>query len=80
MRLALALAVLAFFALHQDFWYWRSARPLLLGFLPPGLWYHIAYTLAASVLMAVLVRWAWPRGPGGGQGPGAGDEQDARKA
>jgi hypothetical protein len=32
----------------------------LFGFLPPGLWYHAAYTLAVALLMAGLVRWAWP--------------------
>jgi hypothetical protein len=76
-RLALALAVLVFFALHQDVWFWRSAQPLFLGFLPPGLTYHIAYTLAASILMAALVRSAWPeRREGGGDGPRAGEERD----
>ena len=28
--------------------------------LPAGLTYHVAYCLAASVLMALLVRLAWP--------------------
>jgi hypothetical protein len=56
----LVLAVAALYALHQDVWLFRSARPLLLGFLPPGLTYHAFYTLAVAVLMAALVRWAWP--------------------
>lgn len=56
----LALALLAFFALHQDVWFWRDARPLVFGILPVGLAYHAAYTLAVSVLMAVLVRRHWP--------------------
>ena len=56
----LAIALLAFFALHQDFWFWREARPLVFGVLPIGLAWHAAYTLAVSVLMAVLVRWYWP--------------------
>jgi hypothetical protein len=56
----LVLAVAALYALHQDVWLFRIARPLLLGFLPPGLTYHAAYTLAVAVLMAALVRWAWP--------------------
>lgn len=47
-------------ALHQDFWFWREARPLVFGFLPPALWYHVAYCFAASALMAALVKWAWP--------------------
>ena len=48
------------YALHQDVWFWRSARPLVFGFLPIGLFYHAAYTVSISVLMGVLVRTHWP--------------------
>jgi hypothetical protein len=48
-------------AAHQDFWFWRAARPLLFGFLPVGLAYHAFYTLAVSALMTLLCRWAWPK-------------------
>ena len=60
-QIILALAVLVLYALHQDLWFWRTARPLLFGFLPVGLTYHAAYCLAAAALMAALVRFAWPR-------------------
>ena len=50
----------ALYALHQDFWFWREARPLVFGFMPIGLFYHAAYTLAISVLMWLLVRRHWP--------------------
>jgi len=30
------------------------------GFLPIGLFYHAAYTIATSALMFVLVRSYWP--------------------
>jgi len=56
----LTLLVVTLIVLHQDFWFWTSARPLLFGFLPAGLWYHMFYCLAASAMMAALVRWAWP--------------------
>lgn len=56
----IAIVLLAFFALHQDLWFWRDARPLVFGVLPVGLAYHAAYTLAVSALMAVLVRRYWP--------------------
>jgi hypothetical protein len=55
-----ALALLVFFALHQDVWFWREARPLVFGVLPVGLAYHAGYTLAVSAIMAILVRRAWP--------------------
>lgn len=50
----------ALYALHQDFWFWRTAKPIVLGFLPIGLAYHVTYSLAAALLMALLVRYAWP--------------------
>ena len=55
-----ALLTLVAYVLHQDFWFWRSARPLVFGFLPIGLFYHAAYTLASSVLLWVIVRRHWP--------------------
>jgi hypothetical protein len=59
-RLLLVAAVILLYALHQDVWFWRTARPLLLGFLPVGLAYHAGYSVAAALLMALLVKTAWP--------------------
>ena len=56
----LALFLLAFFAVHQDTWFWRASEPLVLGVLPVGLAYHAAYTAAVSAIMAWLVRYRWP--------------------
>ena len=56
----LTLAVLVVYALHQDFWFWRSARPLVFGFVPIGLFYHAAYSVLAALLMWLLVTYAWP--------------------
>jgi Protein of unknown function (DUF3311) len=56
----LVLATGALFALHQDFWFWRDVEPLAFGFLPPALWYHGLYCLAAALLMWTLTRTAWP--------------------
>lgn len=58
MLIVIAIAIM--YALHQDVWLWRAARPLLFGFLPAGLAYHAGFTLACAALMAVLVRVAWP--------------------
>jgi hypothetical protein len=69
-----ALVLLAFFALHQDIWLWRESRPLVFGVLPAGLAYHAAYTLAVSVVMAVLVRRSWPSHLEGIHLDGAGEE------
>ena len=60
LRIILILLVLAFYALHQDIWFWRTAQPVVFGVLPIGLFYHAAYTAAISLLMWGLVRVAWP--------------------
>ena len=55
-----ALLVAVLYAVHQDVWFWREARPLVFGFLPIGLFYHAAHTLASSLLLWLLVKYAWP--------------------
>jgi hypothetical protein len=59
-RALLVAATLVLYALHQDVWFWWEARPLVLGFLPIGLAYHALYAGAASLLLWLLVTWAWP--------------------
>ena len=56
----LTLSVILLYLLHQDFWFWRAARPLVFGFLPVGLAYHALYCLAVTALMWGLTRLAWP--------------------
>jgi hypothetical protein len=61
MRLWSAVAAVALlYALHQDFWYWREARPLVFGIFPIGLFYHAAYTVAASGALWLVVRTTSP--------------------
>ena len=48
------------YLLHQDFWFWGAARPLVFGVFPIGLAYHAAYTLAIASVLAWLVRAYWP--------------------
>jgi hypothetical protein len=56
----LSLMVIAVYVLHQDFWNWNRAEPLIFGFLPIGLAYHAAYSVLAAIMMAILVKFAWP--------------------
>lgn len=58
--LALLALVTAVYVLHQDFWNWKSIEPLLFGFLPVGLAYHMGYSILAALMMVVLVKFAWP--------------------
>ena len=59
-RILLSLAVAALYLAHQDIWFWRTARPLVFGFLPVGLAYHALYCLASAALMWALTSLAWP--------------------
>ena len=52
--------VMGLYVLHQDIWFWPTATPMVLGFIPIGLFYHACFTLAASALMWMLVKYAWP--------------------
>jgi len=56
----IALITALVYVLHQDFWFWRTARPLVFGFLPIGLFYHAAYTAGISLFMWFIVRRHWP--------------------
>lgn len=60
MTLLLAAVVALLYVLHQDVWFWSTARPLVFGFLPIGLAWHALYCLASAVLMWALTRLAWP--------------------
>ena len=59
-RSLLVVAVAGLYALHQDVWFWREARPLVFGFLPVGLAYHAGYCVLVALLMWWLTRTAWP--------------------
>jgi len=59
-RALLLIIVGGLYILHQDFWFWRAARPLVFGFIPIGLFYHGCYTVATAIVMWLLVKHAWP--------------------
>ena len=58
-RTLLVVAAVALYLLHQDIWFWRDGR-LIFGFIPIGLFYHACYAVAASLMMWLLVTYAWP--------------------
>ena len=55
----LVVAVAVLYILHQDIWFWRSTY-LVFGFIPIGLFYQACFSVAASLLMWLLVTNAWP--------------------
>jgi hypothetical protein len=60
MKWVLYLLTVLLIVLHQDFWNWDKVDPRWFGFLPVGLWYHLGYCVAAAVLLALFVAFAWP--------------------
>ena len=58
-KFLLLLMVAGVYLLHQDNWNWKK-YDLVFGFLPTGLAYHAGYSILAAVMMAVLVKFAWP--------------------
>ena len=53
-----SLFIILFF-LHQDFWWWNESQ-LIFGFMPIGLAYHAAFSIACAGLGALAIRYAWP--------------------
>jgi hypothetical protein len=60
-KLSLFLLIVAVYAAHQDLWNWSKPEPMIFGFLPAGLAYQAAYSIACAALMAILVKTAWPK-------------------
>lgn len=70
-RVAVYALMGVLYLLHNDLWAWDDPR-LVLG-LPVGLTYHVLYCLAVVGVMALALRWAWPRGLEGEELESAGD-------
>lgn len=60
---AVWLLILTLIVLHHDFWLWNRIEPLLWGWAPIALWYHVGYTLVCIAAMYLLGRWIWPAPP-----------------
>ena len=57
-RIPLYAALVALYVLHNDLWLWDDPRLVLA--LPVGLVYHVAFCIATSVVLTLLVVYAWP--------------------
>ena len=58
-RKLLVVVVVLLYVLHQDWWFWRSAHPFVFGFIPIGLFYQACFSVAAALVMWLLVKYAW---------------------
>ena len=59
MRKVIPILAIVLLILHQDFWNWSNSG-LVFGFMPLGLFYHACYSMAAAVLWACAIKFAWP--------------------
>jgi TRAP-type C4-dicarboxylate transport system permease small subunit len=55
----LYVAWVIIYLMHNDIWFWDNPT-LILG-IPIGLFYHVMYCLAASMMLFLLIRYAWPK-------------------
>jgi hypothetical protein len=76
-KLLLCLLVIAVYVLHQDYWNWKNAD-LVFGILPVGLAYHVGYSILAAIMMAILVKFAWPKHLESTESEVAKDKEDPR--
>ena len=60
MKLFIALFIGLLFVLRQDFWWWDDATVVCV-FLPIGLAWQIAITIAAGVGWWLATKFCWPR-------------------
>ena len=54
------LAVILLVILHQDFWFWDTYEPLVFGFMPIGLAYHVGLSIAASIVWFLATKFCFP--------------------
>jgi hypothetical protein len=60
---AVWLLIITLIVLHHDFWQWDRIEPILWGWAPVALWYHVVYTLLCVAALYLLGRWIWPEPP-----------------
>lgn len=51
-------ALFVLYLLHNDLWLWNNAN-LIFG-IPIGLFYHVGFCVAASLLFYAIVKNLWP--------------------
>ena len=55
----LYVVIVIVYLLHNDLWFWNDST-LVMG-IPVGLFYHLLYCFAASILLFLLIKFAWPK-------------------
>jgi len=55
----LYLVIVIVYLLHNDLWFWNN--PTIIMGIPVGLFYHLIYCFTASILLFLLIKFAWPK-------------------
>ncbi len=71
MKIPVFLLVALLMILHHDFWNWQTHQPLVFGFIPIGLAWHVGISIGAAVVWALAVRFCWPTDAEVLEGPSA---------
>ena len=80
MKKVVVLLLILLAILHQDFWLWNRIEPLVFGFIPIGLAYHIGVSISAGILWALAVHFCWPSGVDVPDEPATGPTSGASQA
>lgn len=59
MKYVFCALIILLVVFHQDYWQWGRSD-LVFGFVPYPLAYHMAISMAASVVWIILVTFCWP--------------------
>ena len=60
--MVVVVLLVALCLLHHDFWWWGETRPLVLGFLPIGLAWHVGLSFATAIIWWLATAYCWPQG------------------
>ena len=60
LRILVICLILLLAVLHHDLWWWEAKEPLVFGFMPIGLAWQIAITLAAGIGWWLATKFCWP--------------------
>lgn len=60
MKALVVVAVILLMLLHHDYWNWDTYEPLLFGFIPIGLAWHVGISIGAGIAWFLAVKFCWP--------------------
>ncbi len=53
-------AVVILIVVHQDFWFWDTYEPIVFGFMPIALAYHVLISILAAIVWFLATKYCFP--------------------